>query len=57
MSQLTWLGHAAFRITKDSTCIYIDPWIQGNPKCPPELQDLSKHNPTAILVTHGHAGE
>jgi L-ascorbate metabolism protein UlaG (beta-lactamase superfamily) len=50
---LTWLGHSAFRV--DSPCtkrIYIDPFLNGNPKCPgseldPERCDL-------ILLTHGH---
>jgi L-ascorbate metabolism protein UlaG (beta-lactamase superfamily) len=50
---LTWLGHAAFRVdTAAGKRIYIDPFLNGNPKCPetertPERVDV-------IAVTHGH---
>ncbi len=50
---LTWLGHASFRFdTPGGKRVYVDPFLQGNPKCPepeqsPERVDL-------ILVTHGH---
>jgi L-ascorbate metabolism protein UlaG (beta-lactamase superfamily) len=51
--QLTWLGHAAFRLdTPAGARIYIDPFLNGNPTCPererePERVDL-------IALTHGH---
>ena len=36
---LTWLGHAAFRIdTPGGKRIYIDPFLNGNPKCPDSEQ-------------------
>jgi L-ascorbate metabolism protein UlaG (beta-lactamase superfamily) len=50
---LTWLGHATFRLdTEAGTRVYIDPFLNGNPKCPdgersPERCDL-------IVLTHGH---
>jgi L-ascorbate metabolism protein UlaG (beta-lactamase superfamily) len=50
---LTWLGHAAFRIdTAAGKRIYVDPFLNGNPRCPetelePERCDL-------IALTHGH---
>ena len=50
---LTWLGHSAFRIdTPGGKRVYVDPFLNGNPKCPdaekePERVDL-------ILLTHGH---
>ena len=50
---LTWLGHAAFRMdTETGTRVYVDPFLNGNPKCPdaerePERCDL-------VIVTHGH---
>jgi len=50
---LTWLGHAAFRVdTEAGTRVYVDPFLNGNPKCPdaerePERCDL-------VIVTHGH---
>jgi L-ascorbate metabolism protein UlaG (beta-lactamase superfamily) len=54
MASLTWLGHAAFRIESDrGKRIYVDPFLQGNPKTPdgeksPERVDI-------IAVTHGHS--
>ena len=51
-TQVTWLGHAAFRIdSPGGKRIYIDPFLD-NPKCPdgekqPESCDL-------IALTHGH---
>jgi L-ascorbate metabolism protein UlaG (beta-lactamase superfamily) len=53
MATLTWLGHASFRLdTDDGKRIYIDPFLQGNPKTPdsektPERCDV-------MAVTHGH---
>ncbi len=50
---LTWLGHAAFRLdTPSGACVYVDPFLTGNPRCPrgerePERCDL-------IVLTHGH---
>jgi L-ascorbate metabolism protein UlaG (beta-lactamase superfamily) len=51
-TQVTWLGHAAFRIdSPGGKRIYLDPWL-GNPKCPegertPERVDI-------LAVSHGH---
>jgi L-ascorbate metabolism protein UlaG (beta-lactamase superfamily) len=50
---LTWLGHAAFRIdTPAGKRIYLDPFLTGNPSCPPA--ELEPDRVDAILVTHGH---
>ena len=50
---LTWLGHAAFRIdTPGGKRIYIDPFLNGNPKCPDSEQQPERVD--AILLTHGH---
>jgi L-ascorbate metabolism protein UlaG (beta-lactamase superfamily) len=50
---LTWLGHAAFRIdTPGGKRIYIDPFLNGNPKCPEGEQEPERVD--AILLTHGH---
>jgi L-ascorbate metabolism protein UlaG (beta-lactamase superfamily) len=52
-AQLTWLGHAAFRLdSSGGKRVYVDPFLTGNPKCPeaeqrPQRVDL-------IAVTHGH---
>ena len=50
---LTWLGHSAFRLDSPAgKRIYVDPFLNGNPKCPenerePERADI-------VAVTHGH---
>ena len=50
---LTWLGHATFRIdTPGGKRIYIDPFLNGNPKCPESEQEPERID--AILITHGH---
>lgn len=52
-TDLTWLGHSAFRVdSPGDKRIYVDPFLNGNPKCPasetePERCDL-------VFVTHGH---
>ena len=34
--EMTWLGHATFRFRYgDGTTVIIDPWLEGNPACPP----------------------
>lgn len=51
--ELTWLGHAAFRLrAADGTVIYLDPWLEGNPACP----DVEAHPllADAVFLTHGH---
>jgi L-ascorbate metabolism protein UlaG (beta-lactamase superfamily) len=50
--ELTWLGHASFRVdSPGGKRVYVDPWL-SNPKCPdgekePERVDV-------IALTHGH---
>jgi L-ascorbate metabolism protein UlaG (beta-lactamase superfamily) len=52
-NSLTWLGHAAFRITTPTgKVVLIDPWIASNPACPPELQKPGRVD--TMLITHGH---
>jgi L-ascorbate metabolism protein UlaG (beta-lactamase superfamily) len=50
--ELTWLGHSAFRLDVGGKRVYIDPFLNGNPKTPedektPERVDI-------IAITHGH---
>jgi len=50
---LTWLGHAAFRLdSPGGKRIYIDPFLNGNPTCPPN--EVEPERVDAILLTHGH---
>jgi len=51
--KITYLGHAAFKfVSPKGIVIYIDPFLSGNPKTPPELKSVEKAD--LILVTHGH---
>jgi len=51
--QLTWLGHATFRIvTPGGRTVIIDPWIMNNPSCPASEKKV-KHV-DVLLCTHGH---
>jgi len=50
--ELTWLGHATFRLEADGKRIYIDPFLTGNPKCPENEQ--TPESVDVIAITHGH---
>jgi len=51
--KITFLGHAAFKIVSPKgVVIYVDPFLSGNPKTPPEMKTVEKAD--LILVTHGH---
>ena len=47
-----FLGHAAFELSDGDTRVLIDPFLTGNPKAAASADDM---NPSAILLTHGHA--
>jgi L-ascorbate metabolism protein UlaG (beta-lactamase superfamily) len=50
---LTWLGHASFRLdTASGKRIYIDPFLNGNPKCPED--EKTPERVDVIALTHGH---
>jgi L-ascorbate metabolism protein UlaG (beta-lactamase superfamily) len=52
-AQFTYLGHATVRCDMPSgEVILIDPWVQGNPACPPQLKEFSRLD--AMLLTHAH---
>jgi L-ascorbate metabolism protein UlaG (beta-lactamase superfamily) len=53
MAALTWLGHATFAIESDGgKCIYVDPWLTGNPKAPAGADKPDRLD--VIALTHGH---
>jgi L-ascorbate metabolism protein UlaG (beta-lactamase superfamily) len=53
MTTLTWLGHSAFRLDSDrGKRIYVDPFLNGNPKTPEN--ELKPERVDIIAVTHGH---
>jgi L-ascorbate metabolism protein UlaG (beta-lactamase superfamily) len=50
---LTWLGHATFRVeSPGGKRIYIDPFLNGNPKCPAD--EVTPERVDVIAITHGH---
>src|SRR5262245_46766953 len=52
-TQITWLGHATFKITSpQGKIILIDPWLTSNPSCPPAMKHIDHVD--LLLVTHGH---
>jgi L-ascorbate metabolism protein UlaG (beta-lactamase superfamily) len=51
--ELTWLGHATFRIkTPGGTIVIIDPWVMNNPMTPAAEKKVKKVD--VMLCTHGH---
>ena len=50
---ITWLGHATFIITTPGgKRIVTDPWLEGNPVCPPHMKKIDQAD--VILLSHGH---
>ena len=50
---VTWLGHASFRLdSPGGKRIYVDPFLNGNPKCPAGEVDVERVD--VIALTHGH---
>lgn len=52
--QITWLGHAGFRIEIGNQILLLDPWFTGNPVFPAEKKADAIAGVTHILLTHGH---
>jgi len=51
---ITWLGHATFLITTPGgKRIVTDPWLEGNPTCPPDRRRITAAD--LILLSHGHS--
>ena len=50
---ITWLGHATvlYRSPRGKS-ILVDPWVDGNPACPPDAKKLAAVD--LMLITHGH---
>jgi L-ascorbate metabolism protein UlaG (beta-lactamase superfamily) len=49
---IRFLGHACFELRDGDTSLLVDPFLTGNPKAAASADD---HEPSAILLTHGHA--
>ena len=51
---ITWFGHSTFVITTPGgKRIVTDPWLEGNPMCPPGMKSIRQAD--LILVSHGHS--
>ena len=56
--ELTWLGHSAFRLDAAGKRIYIDPFLNGNPKCPEDEKTPERVDIVAVTHAHGdHVGD
>jgi L-ascorbate metabolism protein UlaG (beta-lactamase superfamily) len=50
---LTWLGHSTFRLdTSGGKRVYVDPFLNGNPKCPES--EVTPERVDIIAITHAH---
>ena len=52
--QITWLGHASFRIEIGGQVLLVDPWLDGNPMLEPDQHQAATRGATHILLTHAH---
>ena len=50
--ELTWLGHSAFRLDAGGKRIYVDPFLNANPKCPEN--EVTPEKVDIVAITHGH---
>jgi L-ascorbate metabolism protein UlaG (beta-lactamase superfamily) len=51
--RLTFLGQMTFRLdTRGGTTVLLDPWVEGNPVCPPENKSFEKID--IMAISHGH---
>ena len=49
----TFLGHSTFLFrTSAGTRVIVDPWLETNPACPPDLRRVRELD--LMLLTHGH---
>lgn len=52
MVEVQWLGHAAFKIRFDGMIVFVDPWLDGNPKASIKTSEVRKAD--LVCVTHDH---
>lgn len=53
MKSITYCGHSAVLIECDGLTVGIDPWLEGNPLCPPNL--INPPSLDIIVLSHGHS--
>lgn len=52
MANVTWFGHAAFKIEIADRIVLIDPWLDGNPTSPVKASEITKAD--IVFVSHDH---
>jgi len=52
VANITWFGHAAFKIEIADRSVLIDPWLDGNSTSPVKASEITKAD--IIYVTHDH---
>jgi len=52
LAEITWFGHAAFKIEIANKIVLIDPWLDGNPTSPVKASEITKAD--IVYVTHDH---
>ncbi len=52
MGSIKWLSHSGFEINSDDKKLLIDPFLNGNPNSPVEVEELK--NVDIVCVTHDH---
>jgi len=52
VANITWFGHAAFKIEIADRSVLIDPWLDGNPTSPTKASEITKAD--IVYVTHDH---
>lgn len=50
--EITWFGHANFRLKTQNATVLIDPFFVGNPAAPTDYKEIEHCD--LILVTHDH---
>lgn len=53
IKKIVYCGHSAIFLESDKFVIAIDPWLEGNPKCPDHLKNPTKLD--YIILSHGHS--
>ncbi|MFP3985808.1 MAG: metal-dependent hydrolase [Candidatus Bathyarchaeia archaeon] len=53
MATIKWLGHATFEINMAGRIVFLDPWLDGNPKAPVKTSNIKDAD--IVCVTHDHA--
>jgi len=51
---ITFLGHAAFRLSDGTHTVLVDPFLTGNPIAEAAGLSADDESPTHIVLTHGH---